>query len=113
LVHKYITFSGEQNLYINYLLKENKVKEGSSYLLQSIDWISLVQNYDECPKDIIKDYIDQEITLTEYTKWLSTQPKIDLGLGVSSAEASLDPKAGSEEKKSEQKEEIKVDLINF
>jgi len=98
LVKKYISFTDEQNLYINHLIKENKVKQGSNYLIESIDWISLVQNNEECPKNIYKDFMDQEITLNEYINWLSTQPKIDLGLGVPSAGSSADGEGNVEEK---------------
>jgi hypothetical protein len=104
-----VSFTPEQNLYINYQLKENKIKEGSNHLLESVDWITLVQNYDECPKDIVKDFIDQEITISEYTKWLSTQPKVNLGLGVPSAgSSSVKTEGAVEEKKEEIKEEVKV-----
>ncbi len=109
LVKKYVSFTPEQNLYINYQLKENKVKEGSNYLLESVDWFTIVQEYEECPKDIIKDFIDQEFTLSEYTKWLSTQPKINLGLGVPGAgSCSTNTESAAEEKKEEKKEEVKV-----
>ena len=42
----------------SYQLKENKVKEGSNYLLESVDWFTIVQEYEECPKDIIKDLLN-------------------------------------------------------
>ena len=92
-------------------MKENKVKQGTNYLFESIDWISIVQNYEECPKNIYKEFIDQEITLGEYTKWLASQPKIDLGLGVPSAGSSAESsEGGAEEKKSVEKEQVKVNI---
>ena len=108
MVKKYISFTDEQNFYINYLLKERRVNEGTNYLWENIDWISLVQNHENCPKNIYKEFLEQEVTLAEYTKWLSTQPKIDLGLGVPVAASSAENEGNLEEKKAESKEEVKV-----
>ena len=72
-----------QLTYIDILTKEKGVKEkGENYLWNNIDWLSLSELSDKEAKNIYRDFIDQQITLTEYTKWLSTQPKIDLGLGI-------------------------------
>lgn len=84
------------------------MRDKTNYLWENIDFVGLVQLYDECPKDIYKEFIDQQITLNEYTKWLSTQPKIDLGLGIPSAGDASEKGGINEEKKPAAKEEIKV-----
>ncbi len=100
-----------QLTYIDILTKEKGVKEkGENYLWNNIDWLSLSELSDKEAKNIYRDFIDQQITLTEYTKWLSTQPKIDLGLGIAT-EAVKEVK--EEKKVEEKKEEKKVfNLLN-
>lgn len=94
-------------MYIDCLRTEKAVKEnGQNYLWTNIDWVSLAEVPEDKAKNVYKSFIDQQITLTEYTKWLSAQPKIDLGLGIPAAQA---PAGGDkkEEKKVEEKKEAK------
>jgi len=104
LVKKYMNSTDLQLAYIDILNNEKAVKEkGQNYLWINIDWLSLANLPENEAKNIYKDYIDQQITLTEYTKWLSSQPKIDLGLGIPAA-------AGpAQESKVEKKVEQKVE----
>jgi hypothetical protein len=106
LVKKYIEATEAQAMYIDILRTEKAIKENKqTYLWNNIDWISLSRQPEDKAKNIYKAFIDQQITLTEYSKWLSTQPKIDLGLGIPAAQAPAELK--KEEKKVEDKKEAK------
>ncbi len=105
LVKKYINATEVHAMYIDCLRTEKAVKEkGQTYLWNNIDWVSLAEIPEEKAKNVYKAFIDQQITLTQYSKWLSTQPKIDLGLGIPSVQA---PAEAKEEKKVEEKKEAK------
>ena len=104
-VKKYVHATEAQAMYIDCLRTEKGVKEkGQTYLWNNTDWVSLAKIPEEKAKDVYKAFIDQQMTLSEYTKWLSTQPKIDLGLGIPSAQAPAEKK---EDKKVEEKKEAK------
>lgn len=105
---KYVFATQAQSIYIDILKTERAVKEkGQTYLWNNIDWVSLSELPDDKAKNIYKAFIDQQITLSEYTKWLSAQPKIDLGLGIPAAQAAAGAGEKKEEKKVEEKKEAK------
>lgn len=109
LVKKYIYATEAQAMYLDCLRTEKAVKEkGQTYIWNNIDWVSLSEIPEEKAKNVYKAFIDQQISLTEYTKWLSAQPKIDLGLGIPTAQAPAEGVKKEQTKVEEKKEAKKV-----
>lgn len=113
LVKKVMNASDSQILYIDCLKKEKSVKVNEeTYLWNNIDWVSFTKAVDVDSKNVYRDFIDQQITLSEYIKWVSTQPKLDLGLGFAAAPQDA-AKLEKTEKKVEVKEEKKVRIYFY
>lgn len=116
LVKKYINITEYQAAYIDCLKTEKAVKEkGETYLWNNIDWFSLVNLPETQANNIYKEFINQQTILNEYTKWLSSQPKIDLGLGIPVAQTAIQDKKVEKkiEEKKEEKKVIKIYIKNF
>lgn len=106
----YCGLNSFQMEYLENKLKERQVKvKKMSTIDVNTDWMSLIDKESVPPAN--PNYFKQQELMSEFTKWLKTQPGIDLGFGAVSGGSAAPAQAVAAEEKEEQKPEKKEKAV--